>query len=107
VNLVVLSLGFLIHSRIDSDWGWIGRWVLQSPNHHRLHHILDISLVPAGHFSMAPLWDRLFGTWRGDADQSLAIGVETAYRHGFWIVPDIARDYLDFWRGLLRRPALD
>jgi sterol desaturase/sphingolipid hydroxylase (fatty acid hydroxylase superfamily) len=105
VNLLVLGLGFLIHSRIDSDWGWIGRWVVQSPTHHRLHHVLDISTRPVGHFSMTPIWDRLFGTWRGDADQSLIIGVDTAYRHGFWIAPDILRDYWHFWKGLVQPPS--
>jgi sterol desaturase/sphingolipid hydroxylase (fatty acid hydroxylase superfamily) len=105
VNLLVLGLGFLIHSRIDSDWGWIGRWVVQSPTHHRLHHVLDISTRPVGHFSMTPIWDRLFGTWRGDADQSLVIGVDTAYRHGFWIAPDILRDYWHFWKGLVQPPS--
>ena len=106
VNTIVIGLGFLIHSRIDSDWGWVGRWVVQSPVHHRLHHILDMSR-PTGHFAMAPIWDRLFGTWRGDADQSLAIGVDTPYRHGFWVGPDLLRDYLDFWKGLIpgRRAA--
>ena len=98
VNVVTIALGFLIHSRIDSDWGWIGRWVVQSPNHHRLHHVLDMS-EPTGHFAMAPIWDRLFGTWRGDADQTLEIGVDTPYRHGFWLVPDLLRDYWHFWRG--------
>ncbi|QUD87462.1 sterol desaturase family protein [Phenylobacterium montanum] len=100
VNFFVLVLRYLIHSRIDSTWGFVGRWLLQSPNHHRLHHILDLS-VPVGHFALVPLWDRLFGTWRGDADQSLVIGVETPYRHGAWIGPDLWRDYRDFWAGLL------
>jgi sterol desaturase/sphingolipid hydroxylase (fatty acid hydroxylase superfamily) len=102
VNVAVIALGFVIHSRIDSDFGWIGRWVIQSPTHHRLHHILDIT-VPVGHFSMAPIWDHLFGTWRGDADQSLVIGVEEPYRHGAWIIPDLARDYWHFWKGLVAR----
>jgi sterol desaturase/sphingolipid hydroxylase (fatty acid hydroxylase superfamily) len=99
VNVLVITLGFIIHSRIDSNFGWIGRWIIQSPNHHRLHHVLDISEQPTGHFAMAPVWDRLFGTWRGEADQSLAIGVDTAYRQGFWIVPDLARDYWHFLSG--------
>ena len=98
VNLFVLVLRYVIHSRIDSGWGWAGRWLLQSPTHHRLHHILDQS-VPVGHFALVPLWDRLFGTWRGDADQSLVIGVDTPYRHGAWIGPDLWRDYRDFWTG--------
>ena len=104
VNVAVSALGFVIHSRIDSNWGWIGRWIVQSPTHHRLHHKLDMS-HPTGHFSLAPIWDHLFGTWRGEADQSLTIGVETPYRHGFWVGPDLARDYWDFWRGWFRRSA--
>ncbi|MFV4677350.1 sterol desaturase family protein, partial [Mycobacterium tuberculosis] len=38
VNVLVSTIGLLIHSRIDSNWGWFGRWVIQSPTHHRLHH---------------------------------------------------------------------
>ncbi|MGA0602058.1 sterol desaturase family protein [Caulobacter sp. KR2-114] len=105
VNLFVITLRYVIHSRIDSDFGWVGRWIVQSPVHHRLHHVLDMSL-PTGHFALMPVWDHLFGTWRpdaGEADQRLVIGVETAYRHGAWVGADIWRDYLDFWKGL--RPA--
>src|ERR1019366_5977865 len=106
VNVLVITLGFVIHSRIDSNFGWIGRWIIQSPNHHRLHHVLDISEQPTGHFAMAPVWDHLFGTWRGEADQTLVIGVEAPYRQGFWIVPDLARDYWHFWTGwFVRREA--
>ncbi len=101
INLFVLVLRYVIHSRIDSNWGWFGRYVLQSPTHHRLHHILDIT-EPVGHFALTPVWDHLFGTWRGDADQSLVIGVDASYRHGAWLGPDIWRDYCDFWTGLIR-----
>jgi sterol desaturase/sphingolipid hydroxylase (fatty acid hydroxylase superfamily) len=102
VNVVVISIGFLIHSKIDSNWGWFGRYVIQSPNHHRLHHIL-CQKVPTGHFAMAPVWDHLFGTWRGEADQTLPIGVDTPYRHGWFIAHDIVRDYADFVRGWFKK----
>ena len=98
-NVLVVTVGFLIHSKIDSDWGWFGRYVIQSPVHHRLHHKLDMT-HPTGHFSTAPVWDHLFGTWRGDADQTLPIGVSTPYRHGYFLAHDLVRDYLHFWRGL-------
>lgn len=101
VALAVAVLRYAIHSRINSNWGWIGRYVLQSPVHHRLHHILDTT-EPVGHFSLVPLWDRMFGTWRGDTDQSLVIGVSTSYRHGLWLMPDLWRDYCDFLKGLAR-----
>ncbi len=99
VNVLVVGIGFLIHSRIDADWGFVGRWLIQSPNHHRLHHKLDMS-HPTGHFAMMPLWDRLFGTWYGDKpDPKLVIGVDTPYRHGFFVPRDMLRDYAHFWMG--------
>lgn len=101
VNALAHGQSLLTHSRIDSNWGWFGRWVLQSPNHHRQHHKLDIGR-PTGNFSLAPVWDHLFGTWDGEAGPSLAIGVDTPYRHGLWIWPDIWRDFRDFARGLAR-----
>jgi sterol desaturase/sphingolipid hydroxylase (fatty acid hydroxylase superfamily) len=100
VSFFVLVLRYVIHSRINSDWGWFGRYILQSPVHHRLHHILDQS-VPVGHFGLLPLWDRLFGTWRGGGDQSVQIGVDTTYRHGAWLGPDLWRDYCEFWSGFV------
>jgi len=99
--MFTLILRYIIHSRINSTFGWIGRYVIQSPNHHRLHHILDMS-QPVGHYGLVPIWDHLFGTWRGDADQSLAIGVSTPYRQGAWFLPDILRDYCEFWITLWR-----
>jgi sterol desaturase/sphingolipid hydroxylase (fatty acid hydroxylase superfamily) len=93
-------LRYVIHSRIDSNFGFIGRYLVQSPNHHRLHHVLDISQTTVGHYSLAPIWDHLFGTWRGEADQSLVIGVAEPYRQGAWIGPDLWRDYAEFWRAL-------
>ncbi len=100
VNLIVTIIGLLIHSSIDSNWGWFGRWVIQSPNHHRLHHILDYRKNGVGHYAMAPIWDHLFGTWKGEADQTLPIGVDEEYRFGYWFMHDLVRDYVDFWKAL-------
>ena len=96
--LSVMTIGLFIHSGIDSNWGWFGRWIIQSPNHHRLHHILDYKSNGVGHFAIAPIWDHLFGTWKGEADQTLAIGVDTPYRHGYLFFIDLFRDYYDFVR---------
>ncbi len=105
VNVITAALGYLIHSRIESGWGWIGRYVVQSPLHHRLHHKLDMTQA-TGFFSMMPLFDHLFGGWSEARDKAIAIGVDTPYRHGFWIVPDLLRDYRDFWLGLVGRRTL-
>jgi sterol desaturase/sphingolipid hydroxylase (fatty acid hydroxylase superfamily) len=102
VNVVTVALGFLIHSRIESGFGWIGRYVVQSPLHHRLHHKLDMREA-TGFFGMTPVWDHLFGGWSERRERNIAIGVDTPYRQGFWILPDLLRDYWDFWKGLVGR----
>lgn len=102
VNVLVVSIGFLIHSKIESDWGFIGRWIIQSPNGHRLHHKLDMS-YPTGHFGMAPIWDRLFGTWDNQSGAGVEIGVDTPYRHGWFVFADLLRDYAHLWLGLIGR----
>ena len=59
--------------------------------------------MPTAHFSLLPIWDHLFGTWRGGGSQRIAIGVDDSYRHGFWVLPDLWRDYREFITGLFRR----
>lgn len=104
VNVLTNTFGYLAHSRMTGDWGFVGRWVLQSPRGHRLHHKLSMD-EPTGHYGMVPLWDRLFGTWVGTPAPDLQIGVSRPYRHGYVVFADLLRDYVDFWRGLLGRPA--
>lgn len=99
MNVLVSIQRHVIHSRIDSDFGWIGRFLIQSPRHHRLHHVLDIT-DGVGNFGLLPIWDRLFGTWRDPPQGDWAIGVSAPYQHGAWIAADMWRDYVDFWAGL-------
>jgi len=101
VSILVASLGMLLHSNIDSSWGWVGTYVVQSPNHHRLHHVLDYKRVGVGHFGILPIWDHLFKSWIGDADHSLAIGVDRDYGFGLKSGFDIVRDYKDALLALL------
>jgi sterol desaturase/sphingolipid hydroxylase (fatty acid hydroxylase superfamily) len=99
VALFRIYLGSIQHSQIQSDWGWFGRWIIYPPAGHRLHHMLDESR-PTCNFALIPIWDHLFGTWRGDYTQQIAIGVSTPYRHGAWFFADLWRDYCDFMREL-------
>ncbi|HXZ45827.1 MAG TPA: sterol desaturase family protein, partial [Pseudolabrys sp.] len=106
IYIVVGAEHLVIHSRIGSDFGWIGRYIVQSPVHHRLHHALDAT-EPTGHFGLIPLWDHLFGTWRGGGSQRIAIGVSDSYRHGIWVATDLWRDYREFLAGILGRRSTD
>ncbi|CAN5441605.1 hypothetical protein BH10PSE4_BH10PSE4_46290 [soil metagenome] len=97
VGLVIIIIRLLIHSRIESNFGWVGRWIVQSPLHHRLHHSLNRMPI---NLALLPIWDRLFGTWRDAPQHAMRIGTPAPYRHGAWFAPDLWRDYCEFWAGL-------
>ena len=97
VGIAAAIIRLVIHSRIESDFGWFGRWVVQSPLHHRLHHSFSRMPFNSG---LLPIWDRLFGTWREVPTTPMKLGTVTPYRQGLWIGPDIWRDYREFWSGL-------
>jgi sterol desaturase/sphingolipid hydroxylase (fatty acid hydroxylase superfamily) len=97
MGLVIIIIRLIVHSRIESDFGWVGRWVVQSPLHHRLHHSLNRMPI---NLSLLPIWDRLFGTWRDAPKQAMRIGTPTDYRHGAGILADVWRDYREFWTGV-------
>ena len=52
----------LAHSQLSWEYGWIGRWVVQSPRFHQVHHSIEEE-HHSSNFSNCPLWDRVFGTW--------------------------------------------
>lgn len=106
VGVFRMYIGWVQHSKIPGDRGWFGRWIIYSPVGHRMHHGLLNDSEPSCNFALVPLWDRFFGTWRGDGSQQTVIGVPTPCRHGAWFFPDMWRDYCDFLRemgSLLRR----
>lgn len=98
-SVLMVSLRYVIHSRIDSDFGWVGRWLVLSPGHHRAHHVADVN-ISGGNFALIPLWDSLFGTLRPTASRQTPIGVDEPYRHGYWAISDMVRDTWDLVRGL-------
>lgn len=99
IGMLLVSINYLNHSRIDWDFGWFGRYIVQSPRHHQLHH--SRALRHPVNLSVCPLWDRLGGTWRDVEPVPTILGTSVPYRHGAYIVPDLLRDYRDFLRGLV------
>ena len=100
IGILIVVIQYLNHSRIDWDFGWFGRYVIQSPLHHQMHH--SRTLRHPCNLSICPIWDRLGGTWRDVTTSSIKLGTSVPYRHGAFIVPDLLRDYRDFLRGLMR-----
>jgi sterol desaturase/sphingolipid hydroxylase (fatty acid hydroxylase superfamily) len=70
-NQVISSLQ---HSELPWSYGWVGRWIVASPQMHQIHHSIDEEHRDRN-FAVCPLWDRLFGTWYGGPNRPSAYGI--------------------------------
>ncbi|SFZ78890.1 Sterol desaturase/sphingolipid hydroxylase, fatty acid hydroxylase superfamily [Chitinimonas taiwanensis DSM 18899] len=62
--LALQALGYLKHSNWCTNWGWFGRWVVQSPAAHRLHHSNHSEHHDCNFSSILQIWDIFFSTSR-------------------------------------------
>jgi sterol desaturase/sphingolipid hydroxylase (fatty acid hydroxylase superfamily) len=97
-GIVIVGYEHLIHSNLRWNWGWFGRWVLIPPTGHRLHHHID-PVCQGKNLGIPVLWDRLFGTWDGNAPPGERLGIaEVRYNTGHPI-REVWRDLMDFLSG--------
>ena len=77
LTILFLNLFYqpLVHSDINSNWGWFGKYVLFSPLHHRLHHS-SLEEHYGKNLGIFPLWDHLFNTYlQPSKDKKINVGV--------------------------------
>ena len=77
--LLAKAVGLLKHSNLMSTWGWFGRFVIQSPAAHRIHHSIDPVHHNRNFASLFQFWDVLFRTAynpRPDEARAVRLGVE-------------------------------
>jgi hypothetical protein len=73
-QMILVFHGYLLHSEWRTKWGWVGRWLVQSPLQHRLHHGLR-EIEGTKNFGTLPIWDRVFGTFEQPDTRNIRIGV--------------------------------
>src|SRR5262249_34873865 len=71
---VSLVTELLAHSQLTWGYGWVGRWLVQSPRVHQVHHSIADEHQHL-HFSNFPMWDHLFGTWYQGSKQPTQFGI--------------------------------
>jgi len=77
----------LIHSNVESDWGFIGKHVLISPAAHKIHHSIDERHFDANFGLVFVFWDKLFRTRLITTDK-ITIGIpNNPYNRG--IIKDV------------------
>ena len=92
VFFVATASDLLAHSQLPWGYGWIGRWLVQSPRVHQVHHSIDDEHQHL-HFSNCPLWDHIFGTWYKGTNLPNKFGItDPAYE-----VRPLTQYVLDAW----------
>lgn len=90
----------LVHSKLRSDWGWFGRWILIPPAAHRIHHS-DNPDHYGRNLSVMVIWDRMFGTWIEPEGKPLTLGVNEAGHNGGNLIKDVYADVFLFLKTAL------
>jgi sterol desaturase/sphingolipid hydroxylase (fatty acid hydroxylase superfamily) len=65
-----------IHSDVNWNWGWFGKYILLSPAAHRVHHSVKPEHYNKNMSTFIPIWDHLFGTWH-DPEANVELGIES------------------------------
>jgi hypothetical protein len=97
----MLSLNLLYQFWIHATWiprlGWL-EYVLNTPSAHRVHHAANLEYLDANYGGVLIVFDRLFGTYRGERD-------DVPCRYGL-VVPMVGYNVLHIelhqWRTLAR-----
>lgn len=77
--LLAKFVGLIKHSNIARTWGWFGRYVIQSPGAHWIHHSIDPTHHNRNFASLFQFWDILFGTaYQPESNevQTVVLGVD-------------------------------
>ena len=80
-TVIFQSIGFLKHSNINSDWGWFGRYIIQSPRDHRLHHSNEVKYYNCNFGSLFQTWDVIFKSAKNtNKYHKINIGLDGGHR---------------------------
>ena len=89
---------FMSHSNLQSNWGWIGRYIVVSPAAHRIHHSVLEKHFNKNYGSNLIIWDHMFGTYYDpDLDSEICpIGIKNnPYNKGNFLYNYIIRPIAD------------
>ena len=83
ITILMKVQGNLKHSRLNSDLGFIGKYIFVSPTAHKLHHSIKKEHYDKNFGEVFIFWDRIFGTYLPPVKE-VKIGIpENPYSHGF------------------------
>jgi sterol desaturase/sphingolipid hydroxylase (fatty acid hydroxylase superfamily) len=81
--------GIWLHSNVQVSLGWVGRYIIATPQWHKVHHSVDKKHHDTNFGFLFVFWDRLFGTYRApEPIEKIGIENNPYNKHGV---------FYDFW----------
>lgn len=97
VLIVLLFVEKLQHSKINWDYGWIGRNIVYSPIGHRIHHSKHEDHWDKNFGDLFVFWDKLFGTYYKGDNLKIEIGLKENWMNEQGVLYDLWHSaYLSF-----------
>jgi sterol desaturase/sphingolipid hydroxylase (fatty acid hydroxylase superfamily) len=66
IYCLFLGLGYLKHGKVPYKFGLIGKYFIQAPYFHYLHHLNHSRFYNTNYANNLIIWDHLFGTFKND-----------------------------------------
>lgn len=86
----------MVHSDLESNWGWFGKYILLSPVHHKLHHSINPNDY-GKNLSILAIWDHLFGTYKEPPiNKKITTGVNLEHYEDYNFIRIIYVDFIEF-----------
>lgn len=82
--------GYILHGDIKTNFGWVGRWILMTPQAHKLHHSIHKEDYGKNFGTLFIWWDKLFKTYK-EPYENIEIGIldenynQIGFFKGQWI----------------------
>lgn len=97
---------FFIHTTLVTKLHPAIEFVMNTPNHHRVHHASNEGYIDTNYAGVFIVWDRLFGTFAAErADQPIHYGItRPVHTDSLWVM--WTHEYVDLFRDMARPGSL-
>lgn len=93
-------IGYVKHSNIP--WhGWVGKWVIQSPVDHHIHHSKVREHHDTNFANNFAIWDHIFGTYYHGTNRNSVLGLDVPYFNKDGVVADTVGTQMRFLSSLV------
>ena len=97
---------FFIHTTLVTKLPPAIELVMNTPNHHRVHHASNEGYIDTNYAGVFIIWDRLFGTFAEEqADKPIRYGItRPVHTESLWVM--WTHEYVDLFRDMMKPGTL-